>query len=742
MKTKKLKLSNSCRRDTPRDIPENEMNQHWGIPSSNASTPTTDLISTSTTVIKEEVLNISGEGSNVAGGQLGDTQDLNMAAVKTEPSPASGGTVSAAADSSDNQPPTPTPNENSAYNNQMYPPNTEHAAYHHPAAYTYDQSYHYGSPSAGDYTNVMQQQSQQMYGSGEFKPSGRFHPYMANNTSNTSSSISTSGSISPRVVSSSSPAMMGQNGQQQPQPPTVTQDLKCEKCGYVCTSDIQLNEHYATAHTADGVIKEEGNSNSQFSFTPYALKQEDAPQSDILDLDSQKMVYPPDPNDPNIPPMHTMHPMHRPMMGQQWGHNGQPQEIHYMQHQQPPTTPSDSHKTFFSPLKQPPQQSPYPPSVMIKTESNHFSPIGTPPYSMPPQTPQQQKPPYPQNDSVSSSPSEFPSTTTQDGGPQGFGQQRFEPPTSSLPNPPMGKSGATWKSNEARRPKTYNCTACNKWFTSSGHLKRHYNTTLHKNAVKSSNQPDPATMPISIHHHPDRDPNTKHSRPRHHRPPVPPPPDPDRSPEYGSQFAGQSPGYQQTQQQNFSNFPQQNLNGHPNGLAGPSVHPNNPSHPRGLLNNLSSEVQSTTTPSSLPVDQQMEQEVHTTTIKREDNFTQLTELDVDSSNNSLSSSNQSLEHHPQLRQPHQHLLSSQQQTATQQQHQQHSPPVHIISHHIFHTNTPQHLSPREDTIHTTPQHNIMEQQQYIISHLGEFFLFFFILLKIFDLKVSDFLQAS
>ena len=71
--------------------------------------------------------------------------------------------------------------------------------------------------------------------------------------------------------------------------------------------------------------------------------------------------------------------------------------------------------------------------------------------------------------------------------------------------PPLANQ--SWKSNEARRPKTYNCTACNKWFTSSGHLKRHYNTTLHKNAVKVSNQPDPANMPISAHHHPGRDAN-------------------------------------------------------------------------------------------------------------------------------------------------------------------------------------------------------------------------------------------
>ncbi|XP_043249705.1 alpha-protein kinase 1 [Colletes gigas] len=72
------------------------------------------------------------------------------------------------------------------------------------------------------------------------------------------------------------------------------------------------------------------------------------------------------------------------------------------------------------------------------------------------------------------------------------------------PKPPP-IANQSWKSNEARRPKTYNCTACNKWFTSSGHLKRHYNTTLHKNAVKQSNQPDPANMPISAHHHPGRD---------------------------------------------------------------------------------------------------------------------------------------------------------------------------------------------------------------------------------------------
>ncbi|XP_065340600.1 transcription factor Zelda-like [Cloeon dipterum] len=64
-------------------------------------------------------------------------------------------------------------------------------------------------------------------------------------------------------------------------------------------------------------------------------------------------------------------------------------------------------------------------------------------------------------------------------------QQPPPPSGGGVQQPPSG-GNQSWKSNEARRPKTYNCPACNKWFTSSGHLKRHYNTTLHKNAIKQS----------------------------------------------------------------------------------------------------------------------------------------------------------------------------------------------------------------------------------------------------------------
>jgi hypothetical protein len=77
-------------------------------------------------------------------------------------------------------------------------------------------------------------------------------------------------------------------------------------------------------------------------------------------------------------------------------------------------------------------------------------------------------------------------------------------PTSGGRSSSRAGKNPNWKTNESRRPKTYKCEACNKWFTSSGHLKRHYNTTLHKNAVKQSGAADPATLPASAHHHPGR----------------------------------------------------------------------------------------------------------------------------------------------------------------------------------------------------------------------------------------------
>lgn len=57
--------------------------------------------------------------------------------------------------------------------------------------------------------------------------------------------------------------------------------------------------------------------------------------------------------------------------------------------------------------------------------------------------------------------------------------------------------------SNVKRPKSFKCEDCNKWFTSHGHLKRHYNTTLHKNMTKlnggnntARSTPDPTRPPI------------------------------------------------------------------------------------------------------------------------------------------------------------------------------------------------------------------------------------------------------
>ncbi|KAF6197987.1 hypothetical protein GE061_007732 [Apolygus lucorum] len=81
-----------------------------------------------------------------------------------------------------------------------------------------------------------------------------------------------------------------------------------------------------------------------------------------------------------------------------------------------------------------------------------------------------------------------------------------------------------------------------------GHLKRHYNTTLHKNAVKQSGGVDPATMPVSTHHHPQVE-EYHPAPPRMEIPPprmeIPPPrmempqipmPAPQIQPDYGYHY--------------------------------------------------------------------------------------------------------------------------------------------------------------------------------------------------------------
>lgn len=65
-----------------------------------------------------------------------------------------------------------------------------------------------------------------------------------------------------------------------------------------------------------------------------------------------------------------------------------------------------------------------------------------------------------------------------------YGRPGLGPPLS----PGLGSSWALGRGqaalSDAKRAKTYQCEPCDKWFTSSGHLKRHFNTTLHRNAMK------------------------------------------------------------------------------------------------------------------------------------------------------------------------------------------------------------------------------------------------------------------
>lgn len=254
-------------------------------------------------------------------------------------------------------------------------------------------------------------------------------------------------------VSSSSPAY--------PLQPTPSPSPKqCEKCGYVCDSAPQLAEHISMTHPPTPY-----HHNQHF----FEIKTEDENQSEILDLDSHKVhqVYPEeekrqngDHNNPHSVSallntwQNTHQKLYEPAPPQLFQNHQMPNQD-FLNNSVPPTVLQEN------PMPQPPQQSNY-------RSFEHLEHI----------------PPQPSAPVISS-------TQVQS--------------NSSRASGSPGAKSANWKSNEARRPKTYNCTACNKWFTSSGHLKRHYNTTLHKNAVKSSGQPDPASLPISTHHHPARD---------------------------------------------------------------------------------------------------------------------------------------------------------------------------------------------------------------------------------------------
>ncbi|CAH1368375.1 hypothetical protein MTP99_009758 [Tenebrio molitor] len=288
-------------------------------------------------------------------------------------------------------------------------------------------------------------------------PSYRYHPYQQPSPYDRPHSNS--------QVTSSSPAFS-------PTPSPSPQ--QCDKCGFVCDFERQLVDHKNLNHPptpASHISSYHPNQHFLFNNDPQQtqIKTEDDAQSEILDLDSHKVhqVYPEDekrqngelngPNPHSVSALlNSWSPPQQKMYQQQQFMNGpqvqQEQKLFQMHGQE-----------FMG-------------NNVTTSSQDAVLPQGYRPF--------EHLPAQPNAPVISST------------------QVPNNPPQSS--GPPTTKS-ANWKSNEARRPKTYNCTACNKWFTSSGHLKRHYNTTLHKNAVKSSGQPDPASLPISAHHHPARE---------------------------------------------------------------------------------------------------------------------------------------------------------------------------------------------------------------------------------------------
>ncbi|VVC93804.1 unnamed protein product [Leptidea sinapis] len=439
-----------------------------------------------------------------------DSENNNGTKIKSET------TVSAPADSSDNMITKPSPEfqqrgtpETSTHFPHPATPQSYHSApspYQNPDQTNFSPGPQYGNnySHSGFSQNQHSEQinwDQPQYNQ-EYHKSNRFHPY----------------NIQDRVsqVSSSSPLY----GQPLNQPTPSPSPNQCDKCGFVCDSAVQLNEHCNTAHASSSATTTsmpfQPFPGKQYNNTGYhseniKIKEEHEESSDILDLDSQKVVYQGNEgeqptnqyeeapaqgrevNTRTVPmmPWETQKLYSNPQIN---GEVSLFKDQKMFQEQKP--YPSDNkifhpeqkfaYKQEFLPVHHDQKQFMHVeqkiyPGVQMPPISDYTGPVASANSDM--------KPPYRPYDSPNAA--------------QISSTQSANSTSSALPS--IGGKGANWKSNEARRPKTYNCTACNKWFTSSGHLKRHYNTTLHKNAVRSSGQPDPATMPISSHHHPSRE---------------------------------------------------------------------------------------------------------------------------------------------------------------------------------------------------------------------------------------------
>lgn len=310
---------------------------------------------------------------------------------------------------------------------------------------------------------------------------------------------------------------------------------RCDKCDQPFTTQEHLLHHYNVAH---GTVLGLGiQFHPRFGNAPIVNGGGGAePQAEILDLDSHKVhVYqPPNGEDSQDSDHRSMDP---------WGQD-------------------ESKKYFHQQQLQINQQNGG--NVQTATNGRGGTPLPSPDFGNVSTTTENienlqsstRSPYYEQNSGVNSTPT----------------QSSTDNPTGRSSSKAGKNSNGSWKSNEARRPKTYNCSACNKWFTSSGHLKRHYNTTLHKNAVKQSGVADPATLPVSAHHHPQKDPSFSSSRQVKNSPPTEaetPPSKPDTGAGYAarnSQLGGPPP---------TNAF----LHNSPNLMAGPSDVPGGLLHP-------------------------------------------------------------------------------------------------------------------------------------------------------------------
>lgn len=453
----------------------------------------------------------SGGGGGGAGGQH-DTDNNNSAKLKSE------STVSAPADSSDAMITKPSPEfQRATPETSSFPhpatPQSYHSApspYQNPDQTTFSPGpqfpgqFPHGFPPAHE---QLWEQQQQQYP--DYHKAGRFHPYAER-----------------AQVSSSSPLYPPPLSQPTPSP----SPNQCDKCGFVCDSALQLSEHCSSAHAPHFQQFPPKNYSSPFNNDAPKIKEEHEESSDILDLDSQKVVYQGNEGDPPAAPY------------------DQPAPGREVNSRTVPMMPWEAQKLYSNPQMNG-DVSLFKDQKLFSEQKNFHSeqkfsygnekflsvhheqkpfmhgdqklyPVQMAPLSDYAGGAADMKPPYRPYDSPTA--------------PQITSTQPANSTSTALP--PIGGKGANWKSNEARRPKTYNCTACNKWFTSSGHLKRHYNTTLHKNAVRSSGQPDPASMPISSHHHPAREALSRAPPPDSNTQSPAPPDDPrDDAPPYAAQ---------------------------------------------------------------------------------------------------------------------------------------------------------------------------------------------------------------